>query len=522
MNMSRFLSNLSCAAAVCVMTAGAAASQSLSDNGPSSRFPATGIPILDCAPAAPAPEDSCVVRIPPNQQRGNLSRKSTGDREAEFKFVRSGDPLFPDDLDLSATVLLIDRTPTVNRSSGVSRRSTWQLERGYIKKLAESLPQDELIAIYTFDDELQRLVDFTTDRSRVVSAIENMNLEGLNTRITTSTREVVDVLAARNNLLFKNLVVITDGQEEGTADPADLSEAAEKAGVTISSLAMVWEGLGVNTISGHLDFLSKITTEDFGASRTVRLRARTESERQVDLFISDLTSSLSSSGLIVPDGEPAPAEITVPLKVPVAGVEGSFDTQRITATFTPASAETTEEEPAEEEPPAEEENLLFGYPAVYVYGLAGVLAALLLIILALVFLRRPEDRPSPAEGELELDDDDIDFDGGDDKTEVVGAVAPVERPIAYLVRKDTGDRLPVVKARTGIGRSSDNRVVINDPSVSRVHAQLHVNRDGGFSLTDLDSLNGTFVNEKKIKGTQEIKAGDTLGFGTIRANIIKA
>jgi pSer/pThr/pTyr-binding forkhead associated (FHA) protein len=64
--------------------------------------------------------------------------------------------------------------------------------------------------------------------------------------------------------------------------------------------------------------------------------------------------------------------------------------------------------------------------------------------------------------------------------------------------------------------------VINDSSVSRIHAQLHVNRDGGFSLTDLDSLNGTFVNDRKIKGTQNVKAGDTVAFGTIKANIFKA
>jgi pSer/pThr/pTyr-binding forkhead associated (FHA) protein len=129
-------------------------------------------------------------------------------------------------------------------------------------------------------------------------------------------------------------------------------------------------------------------------------------------------------------------------------------------------------------------------------------------------------------------EDDNDFLSSDEITALAPAAGggaggagrgtPQAEAIAYIVRKDTGERIAVTSQRTSIGRSNDNRVVINDASVSRVHAQLHVNRHGGFSLTDLDSLNGTFVNDRKIKGTQDVKAGDTVAFGTIKANIFKA
>lgn len=63
-----------------------------------------------------------------------------------------------------------------------------------------------------------------------------------------------------------------------------------------------------------------------------------------------------------------------------------------------------------------------------------------------------------------------------------------------------------------IGRASDNDIVIDDPSVSRVHAVLST--DGKRTvIADLNSTNGTFVNGNRINGTAEIAAHDILKVG---------
>jgi DNA-binding NtrC family response regulator len=49
------------------------------------------------------------------------------------------------------------------------------------------------------------------------------------------------------------------------------------------------------------------------------------------------------------------------------------------------------------------------------------------------------------------------------------------------------------RRRVTIGSDPDNHCVIDDPAVSRVHAQIEV-EDQGYLLTDRDSKNGTFVN----------------------------
>lgn len=67
---------------------------------------------------------------------------------------------------------------------------------------------------------------------------------------------------------------------------------------------------------------------------------------------------------------------------------------------------------------------------------------------------------------------------------------------------------PVVR----IGREPGMDVVIDNPSVSRSQAELR--QDGeGWTLTDLGSANGTFLNGKKISTPQPVKAGDEIGVG---------
>src|SRR5450432_4048536 len=51
---------------------------------------------------------------------------------------------------------------------------------------------------------------------------------------------------------------------------------------------------------------------------------------------------------------------------------------------------------------------------------------------------------------------------------------------------------PLTKARTTVGRDPSNDLVVDDPSVSRLHAEI-VREPSGFVVRDLNSLNGTSV-----------------------------
>jgi hypothetical protein len=66
-----------------------------------------------------------------------------------------------------------------------------------------------------------------------------------------------------------------------------------------------------------------------------------------------------------------------------------------------------------------------------------------------------------------------------------------------------------------IGKAGDNDYVVNNPYVSRYHAQLTREPGGFLLLEDLDSANGTYVNgvrikRKRITPTDTIRLGDFL------------
>ena len=72
--------------------------------------------------------------------------------------------------------------------------------------------------------------------------------------------------------------------------------------------------------------------------------------------------------------------------------------------------------------------------------------------------------------------------------------------------------------RTLIGRSPECDVFLDDVTVSRRHAELV--RDGEtFTITDLGSLNGTFVNRKRIESA-ELQDDDELQIGKYRMTFL--
>jgi hypothetical protein len=72
--------------------------------------------------------------------------------------------------------------------------------------------------------------------------------------------------------------------------------------------------------------------------------------------------------------------------------------------------------------------------------------------------------------------------------------------------------------RTRIGRSPDCEIFLDDVTVSRNHAVL-IDRDGVYWVEDQGSLNGTFVNRKRIDSAP-LEEGDELQIGKYRMTFI--
>jgi hypothetical protein len=76
-----------------------------------------------------------------------------------------------------------------------------------------------------------------------------------------------------------------------------------------------------------------------------------------------------------------------------------------------------------------------------------------------------------------------------------------------------GKRLVVGPAGVTMGRSRQCDVMVDDPNVSRTHAEVRP-RGGSWVLSDLDSTNGSRLNGRRLEGPEVLKPGDEIELGT--------
>jgi len=72
-----------------------------------------------------------------------------------------------------------------------------------------------------------------------------------------------------------------------------------------------------------------------------------------------------------------------------------------------------------------------------------------------------------------------------------------------------------------LGRSHDCGCVMGDPTVSRRHARL-THTESGWTLRDLASSNGTYLNGVRITETAPVHPGDQVWLGSVRLRLVRA
>jgi hypothetical protein len=87
-------------------------------------------------------------------------------------------------------------------------------------------------------------------------------------------------------------------------------------------------------------------------------------------------------------------------------------------------------------------------------------------------------------------------------------------PRKVIVTNDKGAKTETVKldGTVQIGRADACHIRLDDTYISQFHARIFP-RDGTWYVEDLGSTNGTYLNQRKLTGTSEIRAGDILRLG---------
>ena len=86
-------------------------------------------------------------------------------------------------------------------------------------------------------------------------------------------------------------------------------------------------------------------------------------------------------------------------------------------------------------------------------------------------------------------------------------------PNAKLKINEFGQEPLEIEIKSGLitlGRAPDNAVaLVSDSNVSRYHAEIE-RRGDNFYLVDLNSRNGTFVNDEPVEGEHRLQEGDKI------------
>jgi hypothetical protein len=125
-------------------------------------------------------------------------------------------------------------------------------------------------------------------------------------------------------------------------------------------------------------------------------------------------------------------------------------------------------------------------------------------------------KPDETETTQTWDPEEEGEEGGGVAVEDVGVKGP-----ALVVRSGggrTGETFVPESERTTIGRSPECEIFLDDVTVSRKHAAV-VRRDSQFFIEDLGSLNGTFLNRRRIESSP-LSDGDELQIGKYRLTFL--
>lgn len=86
-----------------------------------------------------------------------------------------------------------------------------------------------------------------------------------------------------------------------------------------------------------------------------------------------------------------------------------------------------------------------------------------------------------------------------------------QSPVGFLI--SNGQTYPITPGINSLGYLPSNDIVLDNDTVGRAHATLHYQGDGDVVLTDLNSLNGSWINGTRIQRPMSVHDGDSIAFG---------
>ncbi|MEI6561190.1 MAG: FHA domain-containing protein [Verrucomicrobiota bacterium] len=424
-------------------------------------------------------------------------------------------PFANNPLNSSALLVLVD---TSVGSSRAPRDHTIEDNKQFIQALLTNAQPGNLIGVSNFANDLFEVAPIGAPFSEIRYKIARLKADGLGTRIYRQGMSAIDILNSVH-ATRKALLILSDGKDEDNGFTVDdLVKTALKRNVIVFAMGCPETGADVPTLGN----LEKIAWETRGLYVRARMGAPDNSQRLKESadFAQAVLTSLNSGGEVVVPLDTLAASGDVTFEVVTKGgetfshVHKRAAVEQATPTPLPMVAVATPEPSATPEPTATPLPTPTATPTATPEPTPVSTPAM-----------RPAETPAaaaPGRFQEKLTPGNL-FSAGSIVVLLSAILVLRSRkaktppsPTAYLEMQDAeSKRIPLIKTANRIGRRVDNDIVFTNTSISGYHAEIHAQRDGTFTITDLGSGNGLSVNNQRLTQAN-LKDGDLVELGEVR------
>lgn len=442
---------------------------------------------LSCLQNDDAGQLQCVYQMPALDTVTGISA-TAGDKYLSVEQTAT----YPWDGAVTAILILVD-------TSDPARQDVIVENRKIIEQMLGQAGTHDRVGLASFDKTLSLEAPVGAAHEEILAAAGKLHAVGMTTELYRSVLSAINVLK-KTQADRKAIYLMSDGLAEDKAYfHQDVVRAARAADVVITSLGFprsVTQSVGLQTLRRlsdetggiyvesdsvfHLpdEFLrSPFSSIDNGGRFTIDVAELLQTPDQARSIIAINIQTTAGNNH---------ANIPLHVQIPRQDIQ---ETEQKPAVAQPATAPPvtiiTREAPAEPD-----------YFWSWYLVLVGLIFLLIVVIIAFFMMVYRQGRKKSG-------------------TATYAAVPAETRPYAYLILQDeTKKRYPIMQTTWRIGRGSDNEMILQDNSVSRRHAEIHRAKGDVFTLYDLDSLNGVFVNDNKVT-KQVLHEGDIIEIGDI-------
>lgn len=376
-----------------------------------------------------------------------------------------------------------------------------------------ALPEQDAVALVTFDDHVHSQAPFGTPREQIVSSLQGLQPHGRRTLLYQALTQSLELLAQHPDARStRRIIVVSDGADESTEDAKSTDDIIERAAGAQVAIDTIWVGTPIASRRNTLVRLAErtgglhtdaISPADLGSAVAAGLTAiAAHVDAGVVLTFArnvDQSTTTSTIGVTIPARTMAPSIVAMQIAGSTAPTAATAATPWWLL-------------------------LLLGLVAVYVlYAVAYALVLWLAPDRIDMFPFRPWPpfgSPVPEAVPDVIPDPPRRPRRGATMVQRQAAVHGVTPNGPVLVLEAIGgplkgQRITVSHTRFQVGYGTDNDLRIpSDAFLSSTHAVFET-ANGRWSVRDQDSTNGTFIDGRKL-GTgrsHELHSGETLRVG---------